>query len=214
MWYHTGLNISPSSHSGPGFSNSSNPASRPGLPAAPYRYQIGRSHEPAGSSIRRIRRDRTTHALKRTMHTSLFHPRDWGVGAKITAFTLALIGAILAVLIVLINMSTSAMLEERAEANVSSALGGVTNTLDTFNHAMMNDAASFAHLFAAEFDGPFTLDAASPVDVAGKPAGCVALLIRRRNFPGKELGCLKLDGLVLPAHKIGRRTTSHRRDRS
>ena len=40
--------------------------------------------------------------------------------------------------------------------------------------------------------------------------GCVALLIRRRNFPGKELGCLKLDGPVLPAHKIGRRTTSHR----
>src|SRR5476649_2541508 len=46
-----------------------------------------------------------------------------------------------------------------------------------------------------------------------RPAGCVALLIRRRNFPGKEQGCLKLDGLVLPAHKIGRRTTSHRRDR-
>src|SRR5471032_2082254 len=45
-------------------------------------------------------------------------------------------------------------------------------------------------------------------------SGCVALLIRRRNFPGKELGCLKLDGLVLPAPKIGRRTTSHRRDRS
>src|SRR5471032_3429991 len=44
-------------------------------------------------------------------------------------------------------------------------------------------------------------------------SGCVALLIRRRNFPGKEQGCLKLDGLVLPAHKIGRRTTSHRRDR-
>src|SRR5476649_1069963 len=44
--------------------------------------------------------------------------------------------------------------------------------------------------------------------------GCVALLIRRRNFPEKELGCLKLDGPVLPAHKIGRRTTSLRRHRS
>ena len=104
------------------------------------------------------------------MHTTHHTPRHWGVGAKITAFTLALIGAILAVLILLINMSTSAMLEERAEANVSSALGGVANTLDTFNHAMMNDAASFARLFAAEFDGPFTLDAAATVDVAGKAA--------------------------------------------
>ena len=46
--------------------------------------------------------------------------------------------------------------------------------------------------------------------VAPGSRGCVALLIRRRNFPGKELGCLKLDGPVLPAHKIGRRTTSHR----
>ncbi|WP_295999801.1 methyl-accepting chemotaxis protein [Rugamonas sp.] len=102
------------------------------------------------------------------MQTSLFHPRSWGVGAKITAFTVALIGTILAVLIVLINLSTSAMLEERAEANVSSALGGVGNTLETFNHAMMNDAASFAHLFAGEFDGAFTLDPAVTVDVAGK----------------------------------------------
>src|SRR5471032_2436783 len=42
----------------------------------------------------------------------------------------------------------------------------------------------------------------------------VALLIQGRNFPGKELGLLKLDGPVLPAYKIGRRTTWHRRHRS
>src|SRR5471032_3320366 len=41
-----------------------------------------------------------------------------------------------------------------------------------------------------------------------------ASAIRGRNFAGKELGCLKLDGAVLPAHKIGRRPTSHRRHRS
>jgi|GEM_PF-2214294 len=51
-------------------------------------------------------------------------------------------------------------------------------------------------------------------DLLAPNGGCVALLIRGRNFPGKELGCLKLDGPVLPAHKIGRRTTSLRRHRS
>lgn len=32
----------------------------------------------------------------------------------------------------------------------------------------------------------------------------------KREFPGKELGRLKLDGPALRAHKIGRRTTSYR----
>ncbi|MDY7547766.1 hypothetical protein RGU75_16200 [Glaciimonas sp. CA11.2] len=40
--------------------------------------------------------------------------------------------------------------------------------------------------------------------------GFVALFGKKRNFPSMELP-LKLDGLVLPAHKIGRRMTSHLR---
>jgi methyl-accepting chemotaxis protein-2 (aspartate sensor receptor) len=53
------------------------------------------------------------------MKTIILNPRNWGVGTKITVFTFGLISVILALLLTLINMSTSAMLKERAKANVA-----------------------------------------------------------------------------------------------
>ncbi|MRW83884.1 HAMP domain-containing protein [Pseudoduganella sp. FT26W] len=98
------------------------------------------------------------------------NPRNWGVGTKITVFTFGLISVILAILLTLINMSTSAMLKERAKANVAYNLSGISNTVEVFNSAMMNEASSFARLFASDFnDAPFTLDTATSVEIAGKP---------------------------------------------
>ncbi|MQA40402.1 methyl-accepting chemotaxis protein [Rugamonas aquatica] len=98
------------------------------------------------------------------------NPRNWGVGTKITVFTFGLIAVILAMLLSLINLSTSAMLKERAKANVANTLGGISNTVEVFNTAMTNEASSFARLFAAGFgDGKFTLDPAATVDIGGKP---------------------------------------------
>ena len=95
--------------------------------------------------------------------------RHWGVGTKITVFTFALIAVILAILLSLINMSTSAMLKERAKSNVANSLNGISNTVEVFNNAMTNEASSFARLFAAGFgDGKFTLDPATKVDIGGK----------------------------------------------
>jgi methyl-accepting chemotaxis protein-2 (aspartate sensor receptor) len=100
----------------------------------------------------------------------MLNPRDWGVGTKITVFTFALISLILAALLTLINMSTSAMLKERANANVAATLSGISNTVEVFNTAMTNEASSFARLFAAEFGGgEFALDPAAKVEIAGKP---------------------------------------------
>ncbi|SHN39983.1 methyl-accepting chemotaxis protein-2, aspartate sensor receptor [Duganella sacchari] len=104
------------------------------------------------------------------MKTIILNPRNWGVGTKITVFTFGLISVILALLLTLINMSTSAMLKERAKANVANTLGGISNTVEMFNTAMSNDASSFARLFAAGFgDGGFSLDTATTVDIGGKP---------------------------------------------
>jgi methyl-accepting chemotaxis protein len=104
------------------------------------------------------------------MLTTITNARNWSVGSKITVFTFALISVILAALLSLINMSTSAMLKERAKANVANTLAGISNTVEVFNIAMMNEASSFARLFAAEFgDGAFSLDAATKVDIGGKP---------------------------------------------
>lgn len=103
------------------------------------------------------------------MQTFTRNPRNWGVGTKITVFTFGLIAVILAVLLSLINMSTSALLTERAKANVANTLGGISNTVEVFNTAMTNEASSFARLFAAGFgDGKFTLDTAATVDIGGK----------------------------------------------
>ncbi|SEN92268.1 methyl-accepting chemotaxis protein-2, aspartate sensor receptor [Duganella sp. CF517] len=96
--------------------------------------------------------------------------RNWGVGTKITVFTFALISVILAILLTLINMSTSSMLKERAKSNVANSLNGISNTVEVFNNAMTNEASSFARLFAAGFGaGKFTLDPATKVEIAGKP---------------------------------------------
>ncbi|MFA9218552.1 MAG: Cache 3/Cache 2 fusion domain-containing protein [Sphingomonadaceae bacterium] len=99
----------------------------------------------------------------------LLNPRNWGVGSKITVFSIALISAILATLLTLINLSTAKLLEDRAQANLRNILAGVNTTLEVFNTAMTNEASSFARLFAAGFEGPFTLDTSNPVEIGGKP---------------------------------------------
>ena len=47
------------------------------------------------------------------MFSSTMRPSTWGVGTKITAFTFALVGAILGVLIWMISHTTSGMLQQR-----------------------------------------------------------------------------------------------------
>ena len=103
------------------------------------------------------------------MLTTLLNPRNWGVGSKITAFTIALTGFILTVLLILINLNTAAMLEERAKTSVNNAISAVSGTVEVFSSAMNNEAASFAGLFAAEFNAPFSLDTGATVEIGGKP---------------------------------------------
>ncbi|PIF12743.1 methyl-accepting chemotaxis protein [Janthinobacterium sp. 13] len=108
------------------------------------------------------------------MPTISFSPRHWSVGGKITVFTFALVSLILASLTTLISIRTSNALEQRAEAAVTSELNSVMTTTEVFHTAMVNEAASFARLFAAEFPGPFTVDAGAMVAVAGKATPALA----------------------------------------
>ena len=109
-----------------------------------------------------------------TMPTKSFSPRHWSVGGKITVFTFALVSLILASLTTLISIRISTVLEQRAEAAVTSELNSVMTTTQVFHTAMVNEAASFARLFAAEFPGPFTVDAGAMVAVAGKATPALA----------------------------------------
>ena len=108
------------------------------------------------------------------MPTISFSPRHWSVGGKITIFTFALVSLILASLTALISIATTRVLEQRAEAAVTSELNSVMTTTEVFHTAMVNEAASFARLFAAEFPGPFTVDAHAMVAVAGKATPALA----------------------------------------
>ena len=108
------------------------------------------------------------------MPTFSFSPRHWSVGGKITIFTFALVSLILASLTALISINTSRVLEQRAEAAVTSELNSVMTTTEVFHTAMVNEAGSFARLFAAEFPGPFTVDTGAMVAVAGKATPALA----------------------------------------
>ena len=93
---------------------------------------------------------------------------SWSVGSKITVFTFALVGLILAVLVTGISWTTSRLLEERAAASIQGELRSVTATVEMFDKAVSSEAISFGKIFAASLAGEYRLDAENTVDVAGK----------------------------------------------
>ena len=93
---------------------------------------------------------------------------NWTVGARITAFTFALVSAILAGLVFTITWTTSSMLHARSVASVESELQSVVNAVEMFDSVMKSQAASFGRIFVTHFDGEFTLDTDTMVTVGDK----------------------------------------------
>jgi len=102
------------------------------------------------------------------MKEKSFSVSDWTVGAKITAFTFALVSLILAALVVTISWSTSSMLHRHAVTNMNSELRGVLNTVELFNRAMTSQTVSYGKIFATGFEGEFSLDPGTLVTVGDK----------------------------------------------
>ena len=102
------------------------------------------------------------------MRSSSFNPANWGVGSKITAFTFGLVGIILGALVIAFSMTTSTLLQSRAEAAVASELRGVVNMVEMFNKAVTSEVASFARMLTASYEPEFVLDTGNSVDVGGK----------------------------------------------
>ena len=90
---------------------------------------------------------------------------EWNVGARITAITIALVGAILACLFGVISVTTSSMLEGRAIEAAHHDLRGVVNMVEMFNKAVSTEAVSFGRLFKSDFAGQFALDETQTVPV-------------------------------------------------
>ena len=104
------------------------------------------------------------------MSTRFMSYRDWSVGARITSITIALVGVILAALFAMISWTTSAMLEARAIESTHHDLRGVVNMIELFNKAVSSEAVSFGRLFASDFEGEFSVDAASVAPVGALEA--------------------------------------------
>ncbi len=97
-----------------------------------------------------------------------FLPVNWNVGTRISVITFVLMGAVIAALVAMITVSTSAMLEERATASVANELRSVSNTVEMFNKSVSSSAKSFGHIFRNTLPGAFELDPATTVDIAGR----------------------------------------------
>jgi methyl-accepting chemotaxis protein-2 (aspartate sensor receptor) len=102
------------------------------------------------------------------MNKPSFRVASWTVGSKITAFSFALVSAILAGLVFTISWTTSSLLHARAIASVNTELQSVLNTVEVFDHAMRSQAVSFGRIFATAFEGEFALDPATVVAVGDK----------------------------------------------
>jgi methyl-accepting chemotaxis protein len=98
--------------------------------------------------------------------SSMFH--SWGVGAKITFFTFALTGIILAALLTMISYTTASLLERNSDQNTADDLAKVRTTIEIFNRVVTSESTSFARVLAGTFEGKFSIDREALVDVAGK----------------------------------------------
>ncbi|WP_036166641.1 Cache 3/Cache 2 fusion domain-containing protein [Massilia sp. 9096] len=110
------------------------------------------------------------------MRSKLLSFADWTVGSKITAFTFALVGAILAGLLVTLSWTTSSMLHDRAVDKMQGELRSLVSAVELFNKALGSQTVSYGRIFATGFDGAFTLDTAHTVKIG------------ERNVPTLESG--------------------------
>jgi len=102
------------------------------------------------------------------MNKPSFRVATWTVGSKITAFSFALVSAILAALVFTISWTTSSLLHGRAIASVNTELQSVIGAVEVFNGAMRSQAISFGRIFGTAFDGEFAIDPATMVAVGDK----------------------------------------------
>jgi methyl-accepting chemotaxis protein len=99
------------------------------------------------------------------MRSNRLSVADWTVGSKITALTFALVGAILAGLLVTLSWTTSSMLHARAVDKMQGELRSLVNGLELFDKALSDQTVSYGRIFAGGFDGAFALDATNKVKV-------------------------------------------------
>jgi len=101
-------------------------------------------------------------------------PRTWGVGAKVSASVLVLVGAFFALLITVIGYSLGKVIEDRANSEVAEKTKLVVDLVDESDKDLRSRANGLGKAFQSNLNGTFTLESAT-IEIAGKPTPALAL---------------------------------------
>ncbi|SHH71793.1 methyl-accepting chemotaxis protein [Massilia sp. CF038] len=101
------------------------------------------------------------------MKTSLTTGRQFTVGAKLTTFTLALVGAMFISFIAFVAYTMSASLDQRATELVKTQAQGVGNMIETFNRTELGAVDKFHKVYASLLPGTFSVDTTRTLDTGG-----------------------------------------------
>ncbi|WDZ96924.1 Cache 3/Cache 2 fusion domain-containing protein [Herbaspirillum sp. WKF16] len=90
------------------------------------------------------------------------------VGAKLTAFTVALVGAVFVIALMLITYSASRMVERRSVEQMSNEARSVVHMVEMFDHSVNSQVDRFSTMFGNEFPGKFTLDEGRTIQIGDR----------------------------------------------
>ncbi len=90
------------------------------------------------------------------------------VGAKLTALTVALVGAVFVIALLLITYSTSRMMEQRSIEQMGNEARSVSHMVEMFDHSVNSQVDRFSTMFGNEFSGKFTLDEGRTIQIGDR----------------------------------------------
>lgn len=142
------------------------------------------------------------------METVQSRRRTWGVGAKVSASVLVLVGAFFALLITVIGYSLGTVFEDRANSEVAEKTKLVVDLVDESDKDLRGRINGLGKAFQSNLNGAFTLES-STIDIAGKPTPALALNGQPLNLqswwtssppvPEQWQPCLPKQGMTLCA---------------
>jgi len=94
--------------------------------------------------------------------------RALAVGTKLSAIAFVLIILVFGIFVWATEYSTSSMLEQRTNEELTAKTKSVIDMMDIFNADLKREANRSVRIFEGAFPGKFSLDAATKVEVAGK----------------------------------------------
>jgi methyl-accepting chemotaxis protein len=102
------------------------------------------------------------------MKETIMNPRTWGIGAKVSASTFALVSAVFLIFVLVIGYTSARQAKEDALREVSDKTRMLADTIEIVDADLRKQVDTFARLLKSEFADSFTLDEQQSVDVAGE----------------------------------------------